>query len=79
MGNMTTIATCSNIAEAELLKGLLDQSGIPAFVPDEMTANSAPMFMSPAGIRLQVEDEDVAEARRVIATAETSPDDAEQD
>jgi hypothetical protein len=71
---MTTLVTCSNIAEAQLLKSLLDDAGITAFLPEEMTANSAPQLLFASGIRLQVEDEDAAEARRVIASAETSSD-----
>ena len=70
---MTTLVTCSNIAEAQLLKSLLDDSGIKAFLPEEMTANAAPQFLFASGVRLQVEDEDAAEARRVIASAETPP------
>ena len=71
---MTTIGTCSNIAEAQLLKSLLDDSGIRAHLPEELTANAAPQFLFSSGIRLQVEDEDVEDARRVIAAAETAPD-----
>ena len=71
---MTTLATCSNIAEAQLLKSLLDDSGIRAFLPEELTANAAPQLLFSSGIRLQVEDEDADEARRVIARAETPPD-----
>jgi len=72
---MTTLVTCSNIAEAQLLKSLLDDSGIQAYLPEELTANSAPQLLFACGIRLQVEDEDAAEARRIIAAAETPPDD----
>ena len=71
---MTTLITCSNIAEAQLLKSLLDDSGIRAYLPEELTANAAPQFLFSSGIRLQVEDEDADEARRVIAGAETPPD-----
>lgn len=73
---MTTLTTCLDIAEAELLKSLLEASGIKAFLPEELTANAAPQFVFPSGIRLQVEDEDADEARRVIATAQTPPDEA---
>ena len=77
---MTTLTTCSNIAEAQLLKSLLDDSGIRAYLPEELTANAAPQFLFSSGIRLQVEDEDADEARRVIAAAEASPGEAsEQD
>ena len=69
---MTTIATCSNIAEAQLLKSLLDDSGITVFLPDEMTANTAPHFLFASGLRVQVEDEDVVEARGILAAASRS-------
>jgi hypothetical protein len=71
---MTTVTTCSNIAQAELLKSLLDDSGIQAYLPEELTANSAPQLVFGSGIRVQVEDEDAEAARRVIASAETPPD-----
>lgn len=64
---MKTITTCSNVAEAELLKSLLEAGDIKAFVPEELDS-----FAS--SIRLQVEDEDVAEARRLLATAQFPPD-----
>jgi len=73
---MTTLTTCSNLAEAELLKALLNDSGIKAFLPEELTANAAPQFLFASGIRLQVEDEDADEARHVIAAAQTPPDEA---
>ena len=76
---MTTIRTCSNLAEAQLLKALLEEAGIGAFVPDELTANAAPQFLFMSGIRLQVEDEDLAEAQRVLTEAETSHADADED
>ena len=41
---MTTVITCSNLAEAQMLKALLDDTGLPAFLPDEITANSAPLI-----------------------------------
>ncbi len=63
---MTTIATCSSIDEAQLIKSLLDAAGIAAFLPEEMTANSAPQLVFGSGVRVQVEDEDAPEARRII-------------
>lgn len=76
---MITLRTCSNLAEAQLLKALLEEAGVRAFVPDELTANAAPQFLFAAGIRLQVEDEDRDEANRVIAAAETSADEPGED
>lgn len=67
---MTTLRTCSNLAEAQLLRALLEESDVPAFVPDELTANTAPQCLFGAGIRLQVEDEDFEAAQRILAEAE---------
>jgi hypothetical protein len=74
---MTTIATCSNIDEAHVLKSLLEDAGIAASLPEETTANTAPQFLFASGLRLQVEDEDVAAARRLIAAAQAAPDETE--
>lgn len=77
---MITVATCSNPAEAMLLKSLLEANDIPAFVPDELTAQSAPHY-SGSGIHLQVADEHAETAARIIADAETAdgPGEAEDD
>lgn len=68
---MTTVATCSNPAEAMLLKSLLEANEITAYVPDELTAQSAPHF-SGSGIRIQVDDEHAAAAKRILDEAESS-------
>ncbi|MEO7597393.1 MAG: DUF2007 domain-containing protein [Opitutus sp.] len=65
---MITVAHCNTIDEALLLRSVLEGSGVPAFVPDEAIAQTAPtyMFGSPSGVRLQVEDDNVARAREVL-------------
>jgi uncharacterized protein YggE len=68
---MTTVATCSNPAEAMLLKSVLEANNITAYVPGELTAQASPDF-SGAGIRVEVEDEHADEARRLLAEAEQS-------
>ena len=68
---MTTVATCSNPAEAMLLKSLLEANDIEAFVPDELTAQSAPHF-SGSGIHVQVDDAHAETARRLLAEAESA-------
>jgi hypothetical protein len=70
---MTTVATCSNPAEAMLLKSLLEANNITAYVPDELTAQSAPHF-SGSGIHIQVDDEQAAAAQRVLESAEDTDD-----
>jgi thiamine monophosphate synthase len=63
---MTTVAECSSVDEAMMLRSLLEDSGVRAFVPDELTVT----FRGQAGgIRLQVEDEDRETALKIIAAA----------
>jgi hypothetical protein len=57
-----------------LLKSLLEANQIPAFVPDELTAQSAPHY-SGSGIHLQVADEHAETAKRIIDEAEESVED----
>jgi hypothetical protein len=65
---MITVATRNTIDEALLLRSVLEGSGIPAFVPDELTGNMAPpyLFASATHVRLQVAEENVARAREVL-------------
>jgi hypothetical protein len=71
---MTTVATCSNPAEAMLLKSLLEANDITAYVPEELTAQSAPHF-SGSGIRVQVDDQHADTAKRLLEDAENSTSD----
>jgi|GEM_PF-1699792 len=66
---MTTVATCSNPAEAMLLKSVLEANNITAYVPGELTAQASPDF-SGTGIRVEVEDQHAEAARRFLAEAE---------
>jgi hypothetical protein len=62
-----TIATFGNLEEALLSRARLEDSGIRAFIPDELSASSSfGMFNAIGGIRLQVEDEDIALASEVL-------------
>ena len=70
---MITLTTCSNPAEAMLLKSLLEANDIPAYVPEELTAQSAPDF-SGSGLRIQVDEAHVAAAQRVLAEAQSGVD-----
>ena len=70
---MITIATCSNPAEAMLLKSILEANDITAYVPDELTAQSAPHF-SGSGIRVQVDDEQADAAKRLLEEAQGKSD-----
>jgi hypothetical protein len=63
---MKTVATCSSVDEALMLRSLLEGSGIKAYVPDELTVTYRGQG---AGVRLQVEDEDAETAKTIIAGA----------
>ena len=68
---MTTIAECYDIQEAQHFQIALGAAGIESFIPDEFTAQNAPwQFVgSSGGVRLQVAEEDAAQARRIIQQA----------
>lgn len=68
---MTNIATCSNPAEAMLLKTLLEGNGITVYVPDELTSQSAVNFAG-EGIRVFVDPENFETARRILAEVEAA-------
>jgi hypothetical protein len=69
---MKTVANCNDLFEAQRLKSLLEASGIPAMIPDEITAGVAPHhFLTMSGVRLQVADENEAEAKRIISEDST--------
>jgi Putative prokaryotic signal transducing protein len=63
---MTTVADCSSVDEALMLRSLLEDSGVKAYVPDELTVT----FRGQAGgVRLQVEEGDVEMAKTILAAA----------
>ncbi len=64
---MKTVANLGSIQAAQSLKLKLGFAGIEAFIPDEISAGVAPhLFMSRAGVRVQVAEADEAEAKRII-------------
>ena len=77
--DMVTVARCLNIDQALFMRSLLVGCGIEAFVPDEFAAQTDPVIFlgSMNSIRVQVNDEDGASARTILAQngieAETQP------
>jgi hypothetical protein len=64
---MKTVARYGSLQEAQNLKLLLGSVGIESFIPDEISAGMAPMlFLNRVGVRVQVEEKDEGEAKRVI-------------
>jgi len=74
---MTTLTTCSNTAEAMLLKSVLEANGITTLVPDELTAQSA-LHYTGSGIRLLVAEEDAETARKILAEVAEPTDEEDQ-
>jgi hypothetical protein len=66
---MTTVAECSSVDEAMILKSLLDGCGVEAFVPDELSVTYR--GMAGTTVRLQVADEDAEAARSILADKQT--------
>lgn len=65
---LVTVANCYDLQEATRMRFALEAAGIAAFIPDELTAGTAPFhFMTKSGVRVQVADEQAEEARRVVA------------
>ena len=58
---MVTAAFCSNPAEAELLRSLLEENGIDAFVLDDSFGGA---------IRLQVASDQAEQAKRILDETE---------
>ena len=74
---MVTIARFSKAEDAHLLRMRLEAGGIPAFVQDEHLVQVI-WFYSDAigGIRVQVAEEDVAKARKLMKEEGAPPDPA---
>jgi hypothetical protein len=62
---MTTVAECANIEQAEVLRALLADCGMAAYLPDELAVSYPPIV---GNFRVQVADEDAPSARSILAT-----------
>ncbi|MDQ6631469.1 MAG: DUF2007 domain-containing protein [Verrucomicrobiota bacterium] len=66
---MDTVVNCFDLNQALGFKTMLEGAGIPAFIPDEISAGIAPnQFLTDSGVRLQVAEENLEEAKRIIAS-----------
>ena len=72
---MITVATCNHPMHAQLIKSVLEDSGIPTLIPNELSAQTMPhLILAMGGIRVQVPEEHETAARQIIAElAATSP------
>jgi hypothetical protein len=68
MDELVTVATFSDIAEAELARERLELEGVRAFVLDAQTAGVMPYLTGSTGIRLQVEPASADLAREILGS-----------
>jgi len=61
---VVTVAECSSIEQAELLRSLLAGCGVAAYLPDELAVTYRGVLES---IRVQVAEEDAETARTLLA------------
>jgi hypothetical protein len=63
---LTTIATFTSTAEAELARERLELEGLQGFVLDQVTSAVMPYATAGGSVRLQVATEDVERAREAL-------------
>lgn len=69
--NLVTVAEFSQAPEAYVAKGLLEAEGIWAFIADEYTIGANWLYSRTLrGVKLQVQESDVEEARRILGLEE---------
>jgi len=61
---MTTVAECASVEEAEVVRSLLEDCGVTAYLPDELAVTYRGVVGS---IRVQVAEKDAESARRILA------------
>ena len=65
---MTTVATFNKVEDAHLLRMRLENAGIPAVLQDENLVQIDWLLANAVGgVRVQVADEDVAAAHKLLA------------
>ena len=70
MENLTTLKIFNNRIEAEVLKSLLESSGIKSWILSDDAGSMYPSQASINGVRLMVRDEDFKIARELLARSE---------
>ena len=66
---METVAAVAEIAEAQLIRSVLEGHGIKSVIPNEQTAEIAPPSLwASGGVVVQVDEADVETAKAILAT-----------
>lgn len=72
-----TVVFSGKIWEANLVKNLLENEGIPAFLKDEFVGTIAPWYIAPGGVgsvKVVVAEKHVANAQLVIQSMNSNRD-----
>jgi len=70
---MITVATCNDPMHAQLLKSVLEDSGIPVLIPNELSAQTMPhLILAMGGVRVQVPEEHEETARKLVEDFNTA-------
>lgn len=68
-----TVRTCIWAHEADLVRSVLEGSGIEVFIPDEQMATLRPhLLLGTGGVRVQVHAEDAEHATELLASIDAS-------
>ena len=66
-----TVRTCKDLAEAEIVRSMLEAGGINAFIPDENAASLWPsQVLDTNGVRVQVAADDAELATELLEREE---------
>ncbi len=77
-GGPVTVAVVTSRIEAELIVGLLQSYGLEAYVSADDAGGQEPQLQL-QGVRVLVTPSDEAEARRILAATENTPENADED
>lgn len=64
----TRLTTCNNAIEANLLKGMLENNGIPCFLANENFSHLMPHYngMMGAGVQVIIDEADLVQAKALL-------------
>lgn len=71
---MTTIANCTRLQDADLMRMRLEAAGIPCFMPQEAESACVGVLPLIIGYRLQVAEADVPRAVEILGEDPESAD-----
>lgn len=71
--HLVTLGKFMSVTEAQVVKAVLGEAGIEAFIQNELTLTQyAPLSITQSGVEVQVLEEDLEEAQKVLEEARES-------